>query len=123
MYQDKNTKLILALNKNTKNKSLSWSILDTPPSFDEGTEDRIPVLYVCTYKEKNLALYLRRYRYFHDEHEFYWAEKKCLAIINSQYQILWEADEQGQPINDLYSTVTEQASGVDDLLNDLLDMD
>ncbi|EDF9812424.1 TPA: hypothetical protein ACU94I_001054 [Klebsiella aerogenes] len=123
MYQDKSIKLILALNKNTKNKSLLWSAIDTPLSFDDGTEDRIPVLYVCNYKEKTLALYLRRYKYFYDEHDFYWAEKKCLSIINDQYQILWESDEQGQAINDLYSTVTEQASGIDDLLNDLLDID
>lgn len=120
MYQDKNTKLILVLNKNTKNKELRWEVRDTPSSFDEGTADIIPVIYTCNYKGKQLALYLRRYRYYYDEHEFYWAEKKCLAIINTQNQILWETDEQGQPLNDLYSTVTEQASGIDDLLNDLL---
>ncbi|MDX7085065.1 hypothetical protein [Serratia marcescens] len=123
MYQDKSIKLILALNKKTKNKSLLWRVVDTPSSFDDGTEDKIPVLYVCTYKQKTLALYLRRYKHFYDEHDFYWTEKKCLAIINERHQILFEVDEQGQAINDLYSTVTEQASGIDDLLNDLLDAD
>lgn len=123
MYQDKSIKLILSLNKNTKNKTLSWEVVDTPSTFDDGTEDIIPVLYICNSNGKKLALYLRRYRHFLDEHEFYWAEKKCLSIINDKYQIIWESGEQGQAINDLYSTVTEQASGIDDLLNDLLDLD
>lgn len=120
MYQDKTTKLIVQLNKKTIKNEIKWDSVTAPLNFNKGSEDIIPLIYTCRYKEKILALYIRKYKYFVEEHEFYWSEKLCLAILNEDYQIVWETNEQGQPIRDLYLAVTEQAAGVDDLLDDLL---
>lgn len=120
MNQDKVTKLVLTLNKSTKFKNMMWIAYSTPSYFLEGTDDVISVLYLSEYKEKEFALYVRKYKYYYDEHEYVWAQRICLAVINDGKNIIWETDKPEQPLSDLYATVTEQASGIDDLLDDLL---
>lgn len=121
MTNDKTTNLILQLTKMTINKEISWEALNPPRGFDIGSEDIVPMLYVTKIKEKTVAVYLRRYRHFTDIDEFHWAEKVCIAFLsNDLTTIIWEPNERSASIVALYQTVTEQASGIDDLLNDLL---
>ncbi|MGL9611008.1 hypothetical protein [Escherichia coli] len=61
-------------------------------------------------------------RYYFDEHEWSWAEGLVLAIVTPSYKTLWETFEQTQALRDLFNSVSKQASGFNDIVEDLLNI-
>lgn len=120
MNKDKITLLAVELNKLTSKNQISWEAITPPPFLTEASDDFIPILYRCLYKSKQLALFIRRYKHFYDEHDYYWNERVVFAILNRESRIIWESPEASQALRDLYETVSNQSAGVDDLLDDLL---
>jgi len=121
MNKDKVVELILQLTKKTIEGNIKWEAVQPPKGFNIGSEDLVPMLYVSMVKEKIISLYLKRYRHYTDVDEFYWSEKVCIAFLSDDLsRIIWEASEKGPSLITLFQTVTEQASGVDKLLNDFL---
>lgn len=114
---DKTTRLLVQLNKETTQKTIRWEVIDTPPALNQGSEDLIPLVYTCIYKGKRLALFKKKYKYFYDEHDFYWGDALVFAILSESGNIIWENKEHSQALNDLFDVVSQQAAGVDDLLD------
>lgn len=122
MNKDKITLLAVELNKLTSTNQISWDPITPPPFLTEASDDFIPILYKCLYKAKQLALFIRRYKHFFNENEYFWSERVVFAILNRESRIIWESPEESQALRDLYEAVSNQSAGVDDLLNDLLGM-
>ncbi|NIC29368.1 hypothetical protein [Serratia plymuthica] len=120
MYTDKTTQLLVELNKLTSEKIITWQANEPPDGFDLGSEDIVPMLYHCHFKGKNLAVYLRKYKHFQDESEYYWSDRITFAVLNENFKILWENPLPSQALRDLYEAVTLQTAGVNELLDDLL---
>ena len=119
-YSDKTTTLIVAINRDTIEKKLTWTAIDAPIELTAGSEDRISIVYWTDYKERKVVIYTRKYKNYFDESEWAWAEGVVLAIVTPDFKTLWETDEQTQALRDLFSSVSKQASGFNDLLDDLL---
>ncbi|MWT70550.1 hypothetical protein [Escherichia coli] len=122
MHNDKTTKLIVSLNKLTVQKMINWMAIDAPENLVNGTQDIIQVVFHTKYKEKDFVIYSRKYRYYFDEHEWSWAEGLVLAIVTPSYKTLWETFEQTQALRDLFNSVSKQASGFNDIVEDLLNI-
>ncbi|EIX1616019.1 hypothetical protein MJ669_004020 [Cronobacter sakazakii] len=122
MHNDKTIKLVVSLNKLTVQKSIEWTVLDAPENLIEGTEDIIQVVFHANFKGKDFVLYNRKYRYYLDEHEWAWAEGLVLAIVTPTYKPIWETYEQTQALRDLFNSVTKQASGFNDFVDELLNI-
>ncbi|MDE8814531.1 hypothetical protein VC885_13155 [Citrobacter freundii] len=120
MADNKTTKLAVALNKETVRKNIEWKVMDAPKPFTEGTDDILQVIYSTKFKDKNIVIYNRQYKYFYDVDEWNWSEGIILAIVTDNFKPIWKSDEQSQALWDLYSNVTRQAAGVNKLLDDLL---
>ncbi|EMA8651640.1 hypothetical protein [Cronobacter malonaticus] len=121
MFTDETeTKLYVRLNKETVKKLIKWEAIEAPSNFTEASEDIVDTLFLLEYKGKKLALYLRKYKYFLDEERWVWGEDPELAIVTDKLKILWNSKNSSQALRDLYETVTRQASGFNDLINDLL---
>ncbi|MDI6951971.1 hypothetical protein QMN49_11040 [Escherichia coli] len=122
MHNDKTTKLIVSLNKLTVQKMINWMAIDAPENLVNGTQDIIQVVFHAKYKEKDFVIYSRKYRYYFDEHEWSWAEGLVLAIVTPSYKTLWKTFEQTQALRDLFNSVSKQASGFNDIVEDLLNI-
>ncbi|MBZ1747095.1 hypothetical protein ACYA8F_26265 [Klebsiella pneumoniae] len=122
MYNDKTTKLVVSLNKLTVQKSINWTVIDAPENLVNGTQDIVQVVFHTKHMEKDFVIYNRKYRYYFDEHEWSWAEGIVLAIVTPSYKIIWETHDQTQALRDLYSSVSKQASGFNDIVDDLLNI-
>ncbi|MFL3320445.1 hypothetical protein [Klebsiella michiganensis] len=122
MYNDKITKLVVTLNKLTVQKSISWQAIDAHENLTNGTQDILQVVFHTTYSEKHFIIYNRKYRHYFDEHQWSWAEGIVLAIVTPSFKILWETYVQTQALRDLYSSVSKQASGFDDIVDELLNI-
>lgn len=120
MADNKTTKLAVALNKETVRKNIEWKVMDAPKPFTEGTDDILQVIYSTKFKDKNIVIYNRQYKYFYDVDEWNWSEGIILSIVTDNFKPIWKSDEQSQALWDLYSNVTRQAAGVNKLLDDLL---
>lgn len=116
------TQLIVQLNRETAAGKIQWKATQPPASLVQGTEDVVHYFFEGEYKGKLIGIYERRYKSFFDEHDFYWNNEIVLAILNNRHQrkIIWEFSERTPALIDLYSTIREQCSGINELLDDLL---
>ena len=120
MFSEKTTKLVVALNRETVEKKLKWSALDAPDTLTLGNEDVIHIIYWTDYKASRFIVYNRKYKHYYDEFEWSWSEGPVIAIVTEDFKVLWESYEQTQALRDLYYNVTKQASGYNDILDELL---
>ena len=122
MNTDKISSIIVQVIHKTVKGSIDWDVSEPPRYFEDGVEDIIPLIYTTSYKGKNLAVFLRRFKYFTDEDEFHWSEKSCFAFLNdSKNKIIWEVSDRRPILNDLFTAVSENAAGINNMLDELLD--
>lgn len=122
MNTDKISSLIVQIIQKTVKGAISWDVSEPPRYFEDGVEDIIPLIYTASYKGKTLAVFLRRFKYFTDVDEFHWDEKICFAFLNdSQNKVVWEVNDRRPILNDLFSAVSENAAGINSMLDELFD--
>ena len=123
MFENKDNKLIILITKllkETKNNDLHWHSKSAPKYLTEGTDNIIHNYFYTDYKGKQLALFHRKFRQYSGEFDtLYWTGETKLAIIESDI-VLWENNEYIPAINDLYNYVSRKASGLNDLLDELV---
>lgn len=122
MATDNVSSIIVKIIQKTVQGEIKWEVIDPPKYFEDGVEDIIPLLYVASYKGKELAVFTRRFRHYFDEDEFHWDERNCFAFLNeSKNKIIWEVNDRRPILNDLFSTVSENAAGINNMLENLFD--
>ena len=120
MIDEKSVKFAVALNRETVNKNITWHAMDAPETFTYANNDIMQVIYWTEYKAKKVVIFNKQYRHYFDEEEWSWSDRLVLCIVSDDFKQLWTNEEQSQALRDLYKTVTKQASGFNELLDDLL---
>ena len=121
-FQNKADKLMARLTRLTANDEVEWEVRDPPDSIAKGTDDRIARFFEARYKDSYVAVFEKRSRLYDGERDtFFWGEDINFAVLDDKDRVLWETSRPSPALHDLFRTVTEQASGIDRLLADLLD--
>lgn len=114
-------KLITLLTELTQESKIEWHVDDPPQLLTRGTDFIIPIYYVTTYKNKEFAIYKRRYQNFFPEYEkFYWTEEIVLALMDDD-TVIWDYSESSPALYNLFEAVREQVAGIDDIVDNLID--
>lgn len=108
------------INKLTQDGVLRWAIQSPPSLMREGTDSKIDLVYVVTFKETNLRLYEVRYLAYDDYESSYWAKKPVLEVVDDLGRTLWTFPA-SRSIYDLFEAVQYQTAGVNQLLDKFLD--
>lgn len=119
MIKDKVTQFVLKLIKLTKNNEITWKGFipaDTELPNEEVILDKI---YETTVSEKQLHLFRYKFKYFTDEYEYQWVQKVRLELIDTKGETDYVFKYENS-MNDLYDIVREQASNVNQLIDDIL---
>lgn len=119
--ENKTAQLITKLIRETSKGNIKWVVKDAPRSLNYETENSVPLYLQADYKGKLLGIYDIRSKYFTDVDEYYWSESIGFCIVDSQGRVIWQANEKSPALFDLYNTAREQASGINDIIDDLLD--
>lgn len=120
MQENKLTKLVIKLMRQTIAKEIKWEVSDAPNYLTDGTDHKIPIFFTTKFNDKTFALFQRRYQNYSLEFDvMYWAEEIKLAIIENK-KILWENKENILALSDLLKSVEEQVSGLDEILDSIL---
>jgi len=119
--ETKAEQLVTKLIRETNAGKVLWKTRDAPTGLVRGTEDFIPLFFDTIYKGKHIGIYLKRFKSFVDESEFFWSETVGLCITDYQDRVVWELEERSPALYDLFKTAREQASGIGNLLDDLLE--
>lgn len=118
--ESKTAQLITKLIRETSKGNVQWEVRDAPRALNQATEQVVPLYLQTQYKGKFLGVYEVRTKSFYDEHEFYWSEGLGFCVVDNQGRVVWESNEYSPALQDLFNTAREQASGIDDILDDLL---
>ncbi len=118
--ESKTAQLITKLIRETSKGHVDWHVKDAPRALNYDTEQSVPLYIETEYKGKRLGVYDLRRKSFFDEHDFYWSESIGFCIVDDEGRVVWEANEYSPALLDLFNTAREQASGIDDILDDLL---
>lgn len=118
--ENKSNSVITKLLRDTSKGLVSWSLRQPPNSLLIGTERVIPLYLEALYKEKILGLYELRTKSFYDEHDYYWSSTIGFCIVDTDDTVIWELPDYTPALNDLFNAARIQASGINDILNDLL---
>ncbi len=122
MIKDRITKLVLKLIKLTKNNDIKWKgfVPDNPDLPNE--EIILDKVYKTEIGDKNFHLYRYKYKYFIDEFEYQWAQRVRLDLVDNEGETDYVFKYENS-MNDLYDIVREQASNVNQLIDDILDIE
>lgn len=118
--ESKTAQLITKLIRETSKGNVQWEVRDAPRALSQATEQVIPLYLQTQYKGKFLGVYEVRTKSFYDEHDYYWLEGLGFCVVDNQGRVIWELKEYSPALRDLFDTAREQASGINDILNDLL---
>ena len=119
--ETKTAQLVTKLIRETAKGGVKWTVKDPPRSLHEATERVVPIYLEAIYKGKAIGVYEIRYKSYFDEDAFYWTETVGLCLVDGSGRVVWESGEHLPSLLDLLSTAREQASGIEDILDDLLD--
>lgn len=118
---DKAEQLIILLTRETFSGHVTWKGSKVPDGLSRGTENFYPLYLQTEYKGSTIGLFQRRYKHFYDEFEFYWCEEVGMCVVGDFESILWEFNERSSALINLFEAAREQASGISNLLDNLLD--
>jgi hypothetical protein len=118
--ESKTAQLITKLIRETAKGNIEWHVKDAPRALNHDTEQSVPLYLQTEYKGKKLGIYDLRTKSFYDEHEYYWSESIGFCIVDHFNRVVWESSEYSPALRDLFNTARKQASGIDDILDDLL---
>jgi hypothetical protein len=119
--ESKAAQLITKLIRETAKGNVKWEVEDAPRSLNNETEQSVPLYLQTKYKGKVLGVYDLRTKHFTDEEVFHWSEGIGFCIVDERGRVVWENQERSPALLDLFNTAREQASGIDDILDNLLD--
>jgi len=117
---EKSLKLIIKLTRETAKNSMLWQVKSPPKSLTYATDDEIFTYFYASYKDKVVAIFVRKYKHYHDEDDFSWSERNVFAVLDYQDRVLIEFDQYSPALTDLFTIVREKVSNLDGLLDDLL---
>jgi hypothetical protein len=117
--ENKIAQLITKLIRETAKGNVKWKIEKAPRSLNYETESSVPLYLQTEYKGKLLGIYDHRSKYF-NEGEGYWHEGIGFCIVNGGGKVIWVLNDYSPALLDLFNTAREQVSGIDDILDDLL---
>ena len=117
--ENKTAQLITKLIRATAKGKIKWKIKEAPRSLIYETESSVPLYLQTEYNGKLLGIYDHRSKCFY-EGEAYWHEGIGFCIVTEDGKVIWKLNEDFLALRDLFNTAREQASGIDDILDDLL---
>lgn len=118
--ENKAEQLVILLTRETYSGSVLWQNTPPPSGLSTATEDFYPLFLQADYKGTSIGLFQRRYKYFFDEHEFYWCEDIGMCVVGEYGSVLWQYNERSSALNNLFEAAREQASGIGGILDNLL---
>jgi hypothetical protein len=121
--ENKTAQLITKLIRETAKGNVQWEFVEAPNSLNSETEQSVPLYLEAKYKSKLLGVYDRRLKHFTDLDEYYWSESIGFCIVDTSGRVVWESNNPSPALLDLFNTAREQASGIDDIFDDLLNDD
>lgn len=119
--ESKTAQLITKLIRETAKGNVKWEVEDAPRSLNAETEQSVPLYLQTEYKGKTLGVFDLRTKYFTDVDEYYWSQGVGFCIVDDMGRVVWESRESSPALVDLFNTAREQASGIDDILDNLLE--
>lgn len=112
-------KVILKLNRDTKEDKIEWKVTHNRPSSLAGMEVLKDNIYVAKVSTKRIRLYKYEYKYFYEEDAFVWSESYRLEFVDALGNSEWEFPNDNA-IDDLYDSVRYKTSNVEDFFKDYL---
>jgi len=119
--ESKTAQLITKLIRETAKGNVKWEVEDAPRALNAETEQSVPLYLQTEYRGKTLGVFDLRTKYFTDVDEYYWSEGVGFCIVDDTGRVVWESTEASPALLDLFNTAREQASGIDDILDNLLE--
>jgi len=112
-------KVILKLNRDTKEDKITWEVKHGSPLSLGGTEKLIDNSYVTIVGGRKIRLYKYETKFYYDEGLYEWSEAYRLEFIDFYDKAEWEFPRDNS-ILDLYDTVRYKTSKVEDFFKDYL---
>lgn len=120
--EEKAEKLILVLTKESYSGVVEWDVTEAPTSLTKGTDGIYPLFLETKFKGTDIGLFQVRSRYYHDETEFSWTEEVGMCLLGRNREVIWNyTSGRSGALSNLFEVARVQASGIDDLLDKLLE--
>jgi hypothetical protein len=111
---------VAKLNRMTQEGSIGWKMRTPPDALTSGTDDKIPMFFGAVLKDRNIAIYLQRYKTYDPDHDqLYWTERVVLAFCTSDWTPVWEFPPIAG-IHELFDSVQRYVANVDSFIDDVL---
>ena len=106
----------------TYQKRIVWELIDAPEALTQATSNHIGLVYTAHVNDKKFAIYEEKFQaYSTDFDQLYWSNTYVLCIVNQNCLPIHVVCTGTSMLYDLFNAVTAQVSGVEDIIDSLID--
>ena len=114
------TKVIVKVNRETKEDKISWDIASLKPSSLSNSEVLRGYVYESKVLNQDVILYRFQSKHYTDEDEFHWIDGYRMDFVDMRNISTWTFPD-NSAIEDLYDTVQFKQANVGSFLEEYLD--
>lgn len=119
---DKVLNFVSAMTDKTYKKRIVWEFIDAPEVLTQATSNHIGLVYTAHVKDKKFVIYEEKFQaYSVDFDQLYWSNTYVLSIVNKDFLPIHVVCTGTSMLSDLFNAVTAQVSGVEEIIDSLLD--
>lgn len=118
--EDKVSKLLAQILRATYSGKIDWKLSNPPVSLIRNTDNFVPTFIQATYKGSEIVVYEERGKHWTDEENYNWSTSIRFGFIVSG-GVITEPVRWSPLLGQLYDAAKKHASGVDSIINNLLD--
>lgn len=118
--EDKASKLIGQVLRATYNGSIAWRLSSAPASVTRATDSFVPLFLEADYKGNVLVIYEERYKHWTDEDNFTWGSGIRFGFYVGGV-VVTEFVKWSPLLRQLYEEAKNRASGVESIIDNMLD--
>lgn len=117
---DKMSKLLAQILRATYSGKVAWELLNPPVSLTKNTDIFVPIFLGANYKGSEIVIYEERGRHWVDEDNYNWSTSIRFGFMVSE-RVLTESIRWTPVLGQLFDAAKKHASGVDSIIDSLLD--
>lgn len=118
--EDKISKLLAQILRATYSGKVDWELSNAPASLTRNTDNFVPIFLQATYKGSEIVVYEERGKHWTDEESYNWSTSIRFGFVVSG-SVMTESVRWSPVLGQLYDAAKKHASGVDSIIDNLLD--
>lgn len=119
--EEKYSKLLSQVLRSTYAGSVTWQLANPPANLTRNTDDFVTMFFKAYYKNSEIVIYEVRGKNWADEETFHWGTSVRFGVLIAGSVVVTDPVRWTPLLGQLFDAAKKQATGIDSIIDNLLD--